>query len=436
MKKPKIVLIGAGSALFGLSSLRDAFSHARLYGSELVFMDINETGLSRITAIAERMNTEFEAGYRIYRTTSLDEALPGADFVITSIAVKRNELWKHDFNVPKKYGVKHILGENGGPGALFHTMRNIPMMLEICRAMERHCPRAILLNFTNPESRMCLAVHKYTNIKTFGLCHQILTGMRILGSMLQREPASIEAKAYGLNHCSWFTSVCDRDKGEDLYPILRNRAKTMDPSYQPLSRYLLDRLKLFPASGDGHLGEYFNFAWEMVSTDGYDFNADISNRKIIDDQIEGLIDGSIPLDREFIMYRHPSSMTTPSREIAFDIIDGILYNSNELLHSVNLPNKGLIPNLPEDSIVEVPAIVSANGVNGLALNHNLPEGIAAILRHQISLQHLAVDAGAKGDRDSAFQALLLDPHINSTKSAQAIFNELMELNKPYMPQFS
>ena len=108
--------------------------------------------------VVERINRELGANYTIKSTANRCDALTGADFVIIAIAVDRNKMWKYDFEIPKKYGIRHVLGENGGPGSLFHTMRNIPIILDICRDMERLCPDALLINFTNPESRICLAI--------------------------------------------------------------------------------------------------------------------------------------------------------------------------------------------------------------------------------------------------------------------------------------
>lgn len=146
IKKPKIVMIGAGSVIFGMDCIRDAFATKELWGGELVFVDIDATAVQRMEKAAKRMNKELGAGYRISSTTDRCEALPDADFVITSIAVDRMKMWKQDFKVPQKHGIKHVLGENAGPGAVFHTMRNIPIILEICEDIERICPEALLIN--------------------------------------------------------------------------------------------------------------------------------------------------------------------------------------------------------------------------------------------------------------------------------------------------
>lgn len=423
--KPKIVIIGAGSTHFGLSCFRDVFHTKELWGSELVLVDIDDAALKKMKKAADRINMELNAGYMIRETTDRCEALPGADYVVVSIAINRMELWKHDFNIPKKFGIDHVLGENGGPGCVFHTMRNIPIILDICRDMERLCPDALMINFTNPESRICLAVHKYTKIKCVGLCHQIIAGKRIVGKIIGKDPEELDVKACGLNHFTWMLDIRDKKTGEDLYPIFREKEKDYDPEYEKLSRYMFHYFGLFPTSGDGHLGEYLPYAHEMMSTEGYDFEGEEKYRTEYDTYIEGLGDGSVPLD---------SRVLTPSGEKAFDIIKGIVYNTNEVIESANLVNRGYITNLPYDAVVEVPVAVSGNGINGLGMG-DLPRGIAALCMNQINVQHLVVDAGAAGNRNLIMQALLIDPNVPSAKAAEGIYEELMEINKPYLPQF-
>lgn len=434
-RKSKIVIIGAGSASFGLSCIRDAFTTKELWGSELVFVDLDNIALERMTRAARRVNEELGAGFKISQTTDRCEALPGADFVITSIAVNRLALWKQDFRIPQKYGIKHVLGENGGPGAVFHAMRNIPIILDICKDIERLCPDALLINFTNPESRICLAIRKYTKVKAIGLCHQIGEGIRIVGKIMDKNPEDIDVKAFGLNHFTWMKDIRDKNTGEDLYPLLREKEKNFDAEFEKLSRFMFHTFGLFPTSGDGHLGEYIPYAHEMMSTGGYDFDANERYRSEYVKFINGLGDGTVPLDSETVT---PSGakrvFLKPSGEKAFTIIKGIVYNTNEVIDSVNLLNNGYITNLPFDAVVEVPAAVSGNGINGLGMG-DLPRGIASLCINQINVQHLVVDAGVTGNPDLVMQALLIDPNVPSAQAAKGIFEELMEINRPYLPQF-
>lgn len=425
-KQVKIVIIGAGSASFGMACLCDAFLTRELWASELVLVDLDEQALNRMAGAAKRMNAELDAGFGISCETDRRLALAGADFVITSIAINRIPLWKQDFAIPQKHGIRHLLGENGGPGAVFHTMRNIPVILGICRDMEELCPNALLINFTNPESRICLAINKYTRIRAIGLCHQIGEGLHIIGKIMGRDPESLSVKACGLNHFTWFKDIRDRDSGEDLYPELREKELESEPEFEKLSRFMFHRFGLFPTSGDGHLGEYVPYAHEMAYSGGYNYAAYEIRRDDSAARLDGIISGSVPVD---------SAILKPSGEKAFAIIKGIVADTNEVLDAVNLPNNGYIANLPADAIVEVPAVVCGSGVLGIGMGA-LPRGIAALCSSQINVQHLAVDAGALGDRELALQALLVDPNVPSAEAALAIFEELMEIHKPYLPQFN
>lgn len=425
-QKIKMVLIGAGSVEFGLSSIKDAFTTKELWGNELVLVDIDESAVKRMAKAAERINQELDAEYDITWTTDRKEALPGADYVITSIAIDRMEMWKKDFEIPKKYGIPHVLGENQGPGAVFHTMRNIPIMLDICRDIETLAPNALLLNFTNPESRLCMAIRKYTRVKAIGLCHQIGEGMRIAAKILEKKPGDVEFKAYGLNHFTWVHDMRDSKTGKDLYPLFREKEKSYDPEFEKLSRFLFHQFGLFPTAGDGHLGEFFPYAHEMMSTEGYDFDAFEEKRIERKKLIEEIGDESVPFD---------ASILQPSGEKAFDIIKGITFNTNEVIESANLPNDGYITNLPADAIVEVPIVVSGNGVQGIGLGE-MDRGIAALCMNQIQVQHLAVEAGYRGDEKLAMQALLVDPNVPSANAAVKIFEELMAVNQKHLPQFN
>lgn len=424
--RPKIVIIGAGSAIFGLSMLKDAFSTKQLWGSELVLVDIDSAALKKMTMAAHRINDKLQAGYQITSATDRLQALPNADYVIVSIAIDRVKMWKKDFSIPQKYGIKHVLGENVGPGAVFHTMRNLPIILDICTDIENICPKAILINFTNPESRLCIAINKYTKVKAIGLCHQIKAGIEIVSTITNIEAKHLDVKAWGINHFTWMVDIRDQRTGEDLYPLFREQEAQYDPSYEKLSRFIFHHYGLFPTSGDGHLGEFFPYAHEMIRADGYDFKQYEQRRQNVVSMLEGIISGQMPID---------NSLITPSGEKAFNIINGMTNHTNELIPSVNIPNEGYITNLPQEAIVEVPAIVSGNGLHALA-HGKLPRGIAALCKQQIDIQHLVVDAGVHGDHHLVKQALLTDPNIPSATAALKIYDELMEINKPYLPQFS
>ena len=160
MKTPKIVFIGAGSMSFGIPTFKDIFTTPQLKGATLSLVDIDEENLERMYALALTMNEASGMELKIEKTMERRDVLPGADYIVNSLAIERCDLWKHDFQVPLKYGIKHCLGENGGPGALFFGMRTIPLIMDICRDIEELCPDAWFLNFSNPESRIVIYYNK------------------------------------------------------------------------------------------------------------------------------------------------------------------------------------------------------------------------------------------------------------------------------------
>ena len=177
MLPTKIVVIGAGSASFGLNTLGALLRSEKLRGSHVALVDRNPETLELVRKLAERLNREWQAGITLSTHTQHCQALEGADFVVLSIEVPREKLWRMDYEIPLKYGVRQPYAENGGPGGFAHAARNIGPLMEIVGDMERACPQAWLINFTNPMTRICDAVRRYSKIKVVGLCHQIMSAI-------------------------------------------------------------------------------------------------------------------------------------------------------------------------------------------------------------------------------------------------------------------
>lgn len=422
MSKAKIVFIGAGSMSFGLSTYRDIFTckELDLSGCTLVLVDTNAEALARMTALARRMNDEFGAGLIVESTTDRRAALPGAAFVINSIAIDRNRLWRLDFEIPRKHGIRQTLGENGGPGGLFFTMRTLPLVFDVVRDMEELCPDALLINYANPESRIVLALAKYSKIRCIGLCHGIFMARGDICRILDRSWFDLELWAAGLNHFQWVMQIRDRHTGEDLYPLFREKEKAYDPAFQPLTRRLMHSFGYWPTCNDDHLGEYVAYGWEG-GEHGYDFAADERERAELKDTIEAVLAGG-PLPEEW----HHGPEERSNR-----VIEAVLNNSHRYIESAVIYNRGTIPNLPPDLAVEVPAVIDAAGVHPVSLGP-LPDAIAKLLTMQASVQQMAVEAAVHGSKELALQALLLDPVVNSTQAAIALLDELWEINAPYI----
>lgn len=434
----KIVFIGAGSVSFGPSILGDLFSLAeRLRGSEVWLVDVNEPAVLLMAQVAARANDALGQPFALHHTTARTEALPGADFVIVSVAVDRLATWRLDWQIPLKHGVRHVLGENGGPGGLSHALRSIPLVLDIARDVQTLCPHALLINLTNPMSRVCLALSRRTRLRFVGLCHQIGEGYRLVNRVLGIVPpagkaghaltAEIEQKihltAAGLNHFTFILDMRGRESGRDLYPEFCDTVKRMPPDFELMSRRLLDTYGLFCATGDGHAGEYVGFAHETIPLIGYDFDAYERRSREQWARLQAVARGEAPIEiRE-------------SGERVAQIIDAVAHDLNRPELAVNIRNEGCIANLPAGAVVEVPGLVNAAGVHGVHVGE-LPAGLAALMRREIDIQELVVTAAVEGDRRAALQALLLDPHIHAYAQAEHLLDDLLRAHAKYLPQFA
>jgi alpha-galactosidase len=417
----KIVFIGAGSVCFGLSMFRDIFFGEKLRGSTLTLVDIDAESLARMTMLARMLNDLSGAGLKIEHTTDRRAALDGAGFVLNATAIERNRLWKLDYEIPKKYGIRQTLGENGGPGGLSFTLRTLPMVLEFARDIEELCPSALLINFSNPESRVIRALGKYSKVRAVGLCEGIFGGQDHVAHIMDMPKKDVDVWGAGLNHFQWLTHIRHRETGEDLYPLLRKKDAAHDPAFAPLSRRLFRAFGLWVTCSDDHMGEYVPYGWE-AGDHGFDFDKDERDRA------EFLTTLKRVLDRSGAM---PAWWHTPSGERGAAVIAGIVYNQKRFIESGIVYNRGVIPNLPGDLAVEVPIVVDAAGVHPVSLGP-LPDPIAKLLSVQASVQQLAVDAAVHGSKEIALEALLIDPVVNSTTAAAKVLDELWELNRPYI----
>src|SRR5574342_537430 len=291
----KITVIGAGSASFGENTLSALLRSKKLKGSRLALVDRNAETLDIVNRLADRLNHEWDAQFTITAHTYHQDALPDSQFVVNAIEVgARENLWKKDFEIPIKYGVRQPYAENGGPGGFAHAARNIGPIIQIARDMEQACPDAWFVNFTNPMIRICDAVNRHSRIKAVGLCHQIYEGYVMVGVALAKDlgievpeelvgmhasrdqhPLQhrvreqivplIDIRAAGLNHFTWILSIHDRRTGEDLYPLFRKRFFELDPKFEPLTRDVFSAFGLFPAPGDTHLCEYLPWMSDPVA---------------------------------------------------------------------------------------------------------------------------------------------------------------------------
>jgi len=463
MSSPSIVVIGAGSAIFGTGTLATLLRSPLLRGATLGLCDVNGQTLETMHRLAERMNAEWNAGFAIRASTRRRDLLPGADFVIVCIQVgPREVVWRQDWEIPLRHGVRQPYAENSGPGGFAHTCRNVPEMLAIARDMEELCADAWLLNFTNPLSRLGVLLERYTRIRTAGLCHQYLWGYAIAAAVLAAEygievpngdrfhvhtdapnvPAiyqmidagleRFDIRSHGINHFSFMLSILDRRTGEEIYPLFRERyLNSMRRDFEPMTRELFAIFGLCPTAGDTHMVEYLAWShdplakpWEKYDLKLQSWTGNIERRRNVRQRAERLADGVEPLE----------PLLSARSEGAVEIVEAWLADSGVWMPALNIRNAGYLPGLPEFAVVEVPATVDRQGIHGVPMPQ-LPPAIQEICRREVELASLVVDAAVSGDRNLALQALLMDPMANDIDRCRAILDDFLVSFREWLPQF-
>ena len=453
-KGSRIVLIGAGSREFARSVVHDLVLERELHETvdlDVQLVDIDRDSLELMHGYARRCAEAAGARIAFHATTERERALDGADFVLISIAVKRMELWEQDFRVPLAFGAPHVYGENGGPGAAFHALRNLNIIMPICRDIERLCPDAWVLNFTNPEARILTAILTLTKLRALGLCHGFHSFQAFTAKVLQRPLETLDVRTAGMNHFYTFYKIADRASGADLVPEFSRRVDADSDVLQPLVRYLWKTYGMLGYGSDHHIGEYVRFAHELT---GRLWEFGIEHRKVhpAEQGVDGravfeawrhkldvetyrqrgiaaternALTGTTPMRREDIR---------PSGELAIPVIGDIVLDRSRLRQAVNVLNtEGYIENLDREGCIEVPATVDGRGVHPDRVGR-LPEGFAALVRHQQSIQRLVVKAFAERSRKVLLQALLMDPASPAGASeTERMMDTLLELQASYLP---
>lgn len=457
----KITVIGAGSAQFGENTMSAIMRSEKLKGSTLALVDRNADSLDIVRRLANRLNREWDAQFKITAHTNHLEALSESKFVVNAIEVgARESLWKQDFEIPIQYGVRQPYAENGGPGGFAHAARNINPIMQIAREMEQACPDAWFVNFTNPMSRICDAVNRHTKIKAVGLCHQIYAGYIMVGVALandlgieipegltgvhaavdqhplqqrvkEQTVSLLDIRAAGLNHFTWILSIHDRRTGEDLYPLFKKRFFELDGTFEPLTRDIFSAFGLFPAPGDTHLCEYLPWMsdsqtkpWEKYNIRLYDWGIFESVRGFQLHRLNEMANGDATIE----------GLLDTDSEGALEMIENIAGAGSHYHLAANLPNAGQIDNLPCGAIVETPVQVNGAGIQPVHVGA-LPDSIAELCRREIAIAQLCVDAAVEGNREKALQCLLLDPVVTDIDVAKKILNDYLLTYREYLPQF-
>ena len=383
----KVTLIGAGSTVFARTLIGDVLSFPELAdGLTISLMDIDEDRL-RAT---ERMTSAAGPNVTIEATLDRRAALDGADYVLTMFQVGGyRPATVTDFDVPKRFGLRQTIGDTLGIGGIMRGLRTIPILLDVCSDMEDVCPDAVLLQYVNPMAMLCWAVAHASPIRTVGLCHSVQGTARDLAADLGVD--RLDYRCAGINHLAFYLELTHR--GRDVYPELR--AKRDIPAWNRVRYEVLRHFGYFCTESSEHLAEYV--PWFIKSA-----------------RPELVEEFNVPLDEYLRRCEEQLSRPVPddlpaeqSDEYGAGIIHA-LETGEPFRFNGNVMNDGLIDNLPY-CCVEVPCVADAGGIAPEPVG-SLPRQLAALIRTNVNVQELTVEAALTGSREHVYHAAMLDPH--------------------------
>ncbi|MFH0937708.1 MAG: hypothetical protein V1899_00250 [Planctomycetota bacterium] len=451
--KEKVVLIGAGSAMFTRGLVFDLIR--RNWEIDLALVDISPEALDVAAGLTRKMIAAKRPAIILHASTDRREVLKDATVVICTIGVGGRRAWEQDVYIPRKYGVYQPVGDSVMPGGTSRALRMLPAMVEIAKDVLDLAPGALFFNYGNPMSCICRGVRKATGANLIGLCHGVNHVGKYLAQALDVSAEVFQYTAVGLNHLTWFTEA--RVRGHDAMPRLRQFARqrlakqieavppgtetgtalrdaSVPSGDNPLCWSLFDLFGAFPAVLDRHVSEFFpqfccggKYYGKTLGVDCFNFERVIAqgDKRFAEMRTAALSEQ--PLAAEYF------ASIGGEHEQVVDIIESIRRN-DRCIYSANLPNTGLVPNLPTETIVEVPAVADGGTLKGIA-QPPLPSALAGTLATRIAWVETAVEAALEGSRDKFVQALVIDGWVNSIETASKLADELLAAQAAFLPQF-
>ncbi|RIP34790.1 alpha-glucosidase/alpha-galactosidase [Staphylococcus gallinarum] len=429
----KITFLGAGSTVFAKNVLGDCMTVDALQDFEFALFDIDEERLRDSERMLNNLKQNLNSTVKVTAYHDRKAALSGAKYVINAIQVGGYDpATITDFEIPKKYGLRQTIADTLGIGGIFRNLRTIPVMQDFARDMKEVCPDAWFLNYTNPMA-VLTNVMLQEGIKTVGLCHSVQVCASHLLESLEMSQDNIQWKIAGINHMAWLLEITQ--DGKDIYPEIKERAKAkQQTTHDDMVRFeLLDKFGYYVTESSEHNAEYHPY--------------------FIKDQYPELIEKyNIPLDEyprrcvnqieEWKQMRddivNDQNLTHErSHEYGSYIIEAMETDQPFKIGGNVLNTGGLISNLPENAVVEVPCLVDASGIAPTYIGA-LPEQLAALNRTNINTQLLTIEAALTQSKDKIYQAALLDPHTAAELSIDdiiALCDDLIEAHGDWLPEF-
>jgi alpha-galactosidase len=435
----KIAFIGAGSLGFTRGLARDVLTFPLLRDATLALMDVNAERLEFAHKSVQRIVDMGNYPARVQATMDRAEALKDADVVLVTILASGVDVWRHDIEIPKKYGVDTNIGDTRGPSGIFRALRTIPVMLDIARDMERLCPDAIMLNYTNPMVMLCRAMQRETSIQLTGLCHSVQGTAEMLAGWIGAPLSEITYTCAGINHMAWYLKY--EWNGKDAYPLIRQAITERPEVYNEeiVRNEMFLHLDRYVTESSGHNSEYnwwFRKRPDLIEkycTHGTGWNP--GEYAYIIKHYEAREDNWRDDAKRWFASDTPISLER-GHEYAAYIINA-LKGGEPFEFNGNVRNTGLVTNLPQDACVEVPVWASKKGLSPVHVGA-LPPQCALLTNLSASVEEMAVEAALTGDPRLVFQAIAHDPltaAVLSLAEIEQMVNEMLEQNRAYLPQF-
>ena len=423
-------MLGAGSG-FVLSVAKELVDQELFSDSEFVIMDPAADRLAAAETSVKELFKKARTAPKLTAVTEYEPALSGADYVITSCEKNRYANWVKDLRIPAKYGACQVKGENGGPGGLIHGMRNIAMFRNISKEMQKLCPNAWLLNFTNPMSIICTWFKNYSPIKTLGFCHQVHGSFGLIAEQLGMQPGDLEVITGGVNHFNWLMDIRKKNTGkscmeEFLQSVSSSQYWHKSFPNTPKQTFTLEILKTFgayPVGYDDHIIEYLPFFYEPEEWAEHGFESLADTYEAMAERKSHTLETQRLLGKEFqkppfpVDPDHPYYAENPCR-----VIHALETNTPTYFDAINIVNHGAVDNLPTDAIVDVPAVAIGGEVRSIHVG-KLPVAPAELCRRQVTLHEMIAEASETRNDSLAIQALCLDPYVRSITAARNIWAE-------------
>lgn len=434
----KFAFIGAGSLQFTSNTMRDLLTFPSFSDCEVTLMDCNPENLKNITRVCEKIREAMNCPKcKITATTDRTEALKDADGVLCTVFNGDVDIWRYDIEIPKKYGVDINVGDTRSISGIFRALRNIPLMLDICRDIEKYCPNAVFLNYTNPMPMLCNAMQKHSNVEVTGLCHSVQGTIRMLAEWLDIPKEEIIYKCAGVNHQAFYLEL--KHNGRDLYPLLRKKLE--EPEYfnkEQVRNEMFLKLGYYVTESSGHNSEYNQwFRKRSDLIEKYCTHSTNWNPGEYAFSLNLRMERKANTQKQYDEWLAKEVKTEKGDEYAGEIFNARFGDGKPFVFNGNVQNHGSIPNLPYNACVEVPVVADRMGFK-TTMAGPLPDHLAILVNTTARIEELVVEAAMHKNKEAVYHAICMDPLTSAVCSLDEIkkmTDGLFEINKDYLGDY-